>query len=247
MSLNQSYSGSQNSAQSVSNSATYGTEATGAARLNAETANSIAMNNWREAADYNSREAAKQRQWLENMANTVYQRTVKDMKTAGINPILAAQMGLGTASIGSGATASMSNPQTFNASAYPDSRSSSMSNSNGSSWSEGGIVTAIEKIGELLIGALNGATNSTTINNIMNAASGYHEGTKEQAKAVTNPDTKMFTESNEKGETRQFYFNDKNQKVYPYGTSYHDPNSWYWNGWKWERKQYLNLYNSIFN
>lgn len=40
-------------------------------------------------------EAAKARQWAYDMATTEYQRTMKDMKNAGLNPILAAKVGGG--------------------------------------------------------------------------------------------------------------------------------------------------------
>lgn len=53
---------------------------------------------------YNSAQAREQRDWQERMRATAYQATVKDMIEAGINPILAAQ--LGATSAGSGATAS---------------------------------------------------------------------------------------------------------------------------------------------
>lgn len=53
---------------------------------------------------YNSAQAREQRDWQERMRATAYQATVKDMIAAGINPILAAQ--LGATSAGSGATAS---------------------------------------------------------------------------------------------------------------------------------------------
>lgn len=54
--------------------------------------------------NYNSAQARQQRDWQERMRATAYQATVKDMIAAGINPILAAQ--LGATSAGSGATAS---------------------------------------------------------------------------------------------------------------------------------------------
>lgn len=57
-----------------------------------------------EARDFNSAEAVRQREWVEKQSNTAYQRSMSDMRAAGLNPMLASRVG--GADVGSGAVAS---------------------------------------------------------------------------------------------------------------------------------------------
>lgn len=56
--------------------------------------------------DFNREQAEIQRQWQERMSNTQYQRAIKDLKAAGLNPVLAATSGM-SAGVGTGSAASI--------------------------------------------------------------------------------------------------------------------------------------------
>lgn len=168
---------SQSTGYSDSWSNVAGNIASERSRLNALEANASARDAWETAAEYNSQQAAINRAWQEYMSNTQYQRAVQDMKKAGINPILAAGNGLSSASIGSGATASMSAPETFMGQSMAEqnsashSENSSKSENSSSSWehSESGLATGLKLMGEAVTSALSGLNSSITINNTLDS------------------------------------------------------------------------------
>ena len=47
------------------------------------------------AMQFNAQEAAKSRSWQEYMSNTAHQREIRDLKAAGLNPVLSAMGGNG--------------------------------------------------------------------------------------------------------------------------------------------------------
>lgn len=90
-----SIGGGSSSNYGWSEGGTYGTGATASALSHAM---------MEEANRFNAEQAELNRKWQEKMSNTAYQRAMKDLRKAGLNPILAYTNG--PASVGSGATAS---------------------------------------------------------------------------------------------------------------------------------------------
>lgn len=66
---------------------------------------------WDKQAAFNAEQAQLQREWQERMANTQYQRSIKDMEKAGLNPILAVTGGGFGTGVPGGAAASVAGAQ----------------------------------------------------------------------------------------------------------------------------------------
>lgn len=183
-----SYNQSQgtNSAQNYSKSSnqsmsqTYANAANAFSAQQAEIAYQRALNLQQREMEFNRQEAQKSRDWETDMANTIYTRSVKNMIDAGINPILAANMGLSGASVGSGATASISGASAPMAQAFMDTTSAASGaseaygESQGSSWSKGGsqsesgLATGLQLLGQAISGAIDKISSSNKVEIALN-------------------------------------------------------------------------------
>lgn len=192
--------GSVNTASSGSQSNGFSVNYPIAANTNAATAADIAYQRQKElnqiTMDFNREEAQKNRDWQEQMANTIYTRSVANMKEAGINPILAAGMGLSGAGVGSGAQASIGGSsaplaQTF-LGAESRNTASSWGESEGSSWnhSESGLATWLGAMGSLISGILGKMNSSNTINVAIDMLKDAGERVTETTKGLTSNDKK---------------------------------------------------------
>lgn len=183
----------RSSAQTVSNVA--GNAASARSQAMANAANSSALSNWQAAAAYNAKQARIQREWAEHMANTQYQRAVKDMKAAGLNPILAVSNGIQGAGVTSGANAVMGNPATFMGNSIAEqnsaSTSSGMGRSSESSWqnSESGLATGLELAVNKMEGIISTINSSQWVKDATEKAEQWwndtSKGTKEKVKEYT--------------------------------------------------------------
>lgn len=187
-----------NEAWSQSASGTLANEARAWSAAMADLAWQRDMEAFEKQMDFNREEAKKQRDWQAKMANTIYTRSVKNMREAGINPILAFRMGLSGADVGSGATASLggspSAPLAQNfmdswsgSSSYSHGSSSSYGEGGGESWGEGsswgsgwsnseeGIVTALNALGGMANAGLNAIQSGEAMETINNYIQGGGE------------------------------------------------------------------------
>ncbi len=110
-SWNYGYSDAQNQSanQSYGFNNIYGAEASARSVEYAREANRLQQEMWQKQADYNAKQAELDRQFQMYMSNTAYQRAVKDLFAAGLNPILAVgNMGASTP-VGAMATSGLAN------------------------------------------------------------------------------------------------------------------------------------------
>lgn len=161
---------SESGSQGSSWSHTLGSEASAADILRANEANDLQSQYLLAQMQYNSSEAEKTRNWEQAMSNTAYQRQVKDLIAAGLNPILA--VGTSGASTPTVANATGGLQSAYKANTYADSYSgsqnSSYSSSKGNSRSESNnksetqLNSFLKAIGQGAKGVAEGITKGLT-------------------------------------------------------------------------------------
>lgn len=185
-------------------------------------ANQFSMDMWQRSADFNAEQAEIQRQWQERMDNTKYQRAIKDMEAAGLNPVLAVTGGGISTGTGSSSAASIS----------PISgQAASGSIMNGLSASEGNYTGQMEYMGGLL-GLL-----SAAMNGISTAVKSFGQmGLTGEATVKVIHEMFNGVNSNEVKEDTKNFFTDRDKWNSKYPDSdnafnrYYNPSSKYWIG-----------------
>lgn len=181
-SYQQSSGGSQNSSWSSG-----GTMGTGAI------VNDYNYNMMLAAQQFNAEEAKKARDWSERMSNTAYQRAVKDLEAAGLNPILAYTNGPASSMSGAAASSPMASGVTDN---YQMSGSQGTSYQQMTGSSISGLAEGLRQMGlslEMfeggisgLVGALSGEAAGKVKDMVGEVTGKIVEGATQEAKKNTN-------------------------------------------------------------
>ena len=189
---------------------------------------------WQQAADwnermmqlsmtYNSEEAEKNRMFQKELDSTKYQRAIKDMAAAGLNPIMAVTGGGISVGGGTGSTASVGAPQMSAASG---------SLLNGISASEGnftGQMDYLSGILGLISGALAGASSAMQNAGLLGMLGGTSvgEGLMKEMGSLFKDLFKVEEDTKNNNLTKAGVYNKDLNKYIPGIYKYTDRNGWY--------------------